>query len=235
MNRRRLLVNALRASAGLACAPAIRLEAAALLGQSPGRTPQPAPVRVSSHPQLVAHWKLDGDSQDTVGNHHGNARAVAFAEGVDGRAGGAAVFNGVDSTIEVPDTDALNFGTEPFSVSLWLKLKEDLDSPPGDLISKFDAPLRRGFNLSLLGNSSGYSSYGDRKGLHFGIDNGISGSWLDHGRPWKTNPTITTLTVYKGELYAATGDASRAEDACRVLLSQGVKNGSIVDGLAIIH
>ena len=79
----------------------------------------------------------------------------------------------------------------------------------------------RRFNLSLLGNSSGYSSYGDREGLHFGIDNGISGSWLDHSRPWKTNPVITTLTVYKGELYAAIGDASRAEDACHVFRFAG--------------
>jgi concanavalin A-like lectin/glucanase superfamily protein len=222
MNRRRFLSKSLVATAGLAAAPAIGARAAALVSQAPAKaTSQAAGAKVSSPPQLVAHWGLDGDSKDRAGNHHGDARSVTFAEGVDGRAGGAAVFSAVDSAIEVPDADALNFGTQPFSLSLWLKLKEDLDSAPGDLISKFDAPLRRGFNLSLLGNSSGYSSYGDRKGLHFGIDNGINGSWLDHGRPWKTNPTITTLTVYKGELYAATGDASRAEDACRIFRFAG--------------
>jgi len=222
-SRRRLLANALRASAGLACVPAIRLEAVAPLLQDPESKPvnQSSSIKVNSRSQLVAHWKLDGDCQDAASNHHGNAHALAFAEGVDGRAGGAAVFNGVDSTIEVPDADALNPGMEPFSISLWLKLKEDLDSAPGDLINKFDAPLRRGFNLSLLGNSSGYSSFGDRKGIHFGIDNGINGSWLDCGRPWKTNPAIPTLTVYKGELYAGTGDASRAEDACRIFRFAG--------------
>ena len=178
-------------------------------------------VTVNSRPQLVAHWKLDGDCRDALGNHHGNSSRLTFEQGVDSRAGGAAVFNGTDSTIEVPDADDLNFGTEPFSILLWLKLKEEMNSAPGDIISKFDAPLRRGFNLSLLGNSSGYSSYGDREGLHFGIDNGISGSWLDHSRPWKTNPVITTLTVYKGELYAAIGDASRAEDACHVFRFAG--------------
>ena len=178
-------------------------------------------VTVNSRPQLVAHWKLDGDCRDGLGNHHGNSRRLTFEQGVDSRAGGAAVFNGTDSTIEVPDADDLNFGMEPFSILLWLKLKEEMNSAPGDIISKFDAPLRRGFNLSLLGNSSGYSSYGDREGLHFGIDNGISGSWLDHSRPWKTNPVITTLTVYKGELYAAIGDASRAEDACHVFRFAG--------------
>src|SRR5882672_7913102 len=108
MNRRRLLVNTLRASAGLACVPAIPLETAALLGQAleARTTTQSASVTVNSRPQLVTHWKLDGDCQDGSGNHHGNARGLAFAEGVDGRADGAAIFNGVDSTIEVPDADA---------------------------------------------------------------------------------------------------------------------------------
>src|SRR5947199_8458623 len=125
MNRRRLLVNALRASAGLACLPAIRLEAAAHLAKAPeARTAaRPSSVTVNSPPQLVAHWKLNGDCQDASGNHHGNARGLAFGEGVDGRAGGAAVFNGVESVIEVPDADDLNFGTEPLCISLSLKLK----------------------------------------------------------------------------------------------------------------
>jgi hypothetical protein len=184
----------------------------------------PSAAKVSSRPQLVSHWKLDGDYQDASGLNHGKAQGVAFVEGVDGRAGGAALFNGVDSSIEVPDTAALNFGTESFSMALWVKAKEDVESPPGALINKFDWPLRRGFNLNLVSSSSGYSSVGDSRGVHFGIDNGISGSWQDCGRPWKTNPVITTLTVYKGQLYAGIGDASRSEDACRLFRFEGPDN-----------
>jgi hypothetical protein len=216
MNRRQLLNDALRASAGILCLPAIRFESAAAPAQAPAGS-----VSVSSRPELVAHWKLDGDSQDGVGKNHGSARSITHVEGMDGRAGGAALFNGVDSVIEVPDAGSLNFGAGPFSIALWVKVKQELESAPGDLVCKFVPQLRRGFNLSLLGNASGYSGHGDRKGIHFGIDNGIVGSWMDCGRPWKTNPAIATLTVYKNQLYAAIGDASRPEDACRLFRFEG--------------
>jgi hypothetical protein len=122
----------------------------------------------------------------------------------------------VDSSIEVADSAAVNFGTEPFSIALWVKVKEEIESPLGDLVNKFDGPLRRGFNLNLVGGSSGYGGVGDRKGIHFGIDNGVCGTWEDCGRPWKTNPCIPNLTTYKGQLYAGIADASRPQDACRI-------------------
>jgi Concanavalin A-like lectin/glucanases superfamily len=222
MNRRRLLAGGLRASAGLVCFPPVRFEAAALAQKDrESKATNSSSAKVSSTAQLIAHWRFDGDCQDELGHHHGEAHGLTFAEGVDGGAAGAAIFNGVDSIVEVPDADALNFGTEPFSIAFWVKVKEDVESAPGDLMNKFDASLRRGFNLSLVGSSSGYSSFGDSKGIHFGIDNGINGSWLDCGRPWKSNPMITTLAVYKGQLYAATSDAARAEDACRVFRFEG--------------
>ena len=223
MNRRELLVKALRTSTALVCIPPIRLEAAAPLQQeAEGKATNHSPsAKVTSRPQLVAHWKLNGDCQDESGSNHGAARRIEFVEGIDGRAGGAALFNGIDSMIEVRDGASLNFGTEPFSVALWVKIKEDIETAPGDLVNKFDGPLRRGFNLNLVSSSSGYSSVGDSRGVHFGIDNGISGAWQDCGRPWKTNPIITNLTVYKGQLYAGIGDASRPQDACRLFRFEG--------------
>ena len=222
MHRRQLLSHAMRASTVLFCFSQTRLRAAKSVerGQEDA-VPAPSKAKVRSQPQLVAHWKLNGDCQDTLGKHHGNAHGITFSEGMDGRADGAAVFDGIDGFIEVPDAASLNFGTEPFSIALWVKLKEDMESAPGDLVNKFDGPYRRGFNLSLVGSSSGYSSIGDRKGVHFGIDNGINGTWQDCGRPWKTSPIINTLTVFKGQLYAAIGDASRSQDACRLFRFEG--------------
>src|SRR5688572_10485945 len=103
MNRRELLVKALRTSTALVCIPPIRLEAAALLQQeSEGKATNHSPsAKVTSRPQLVAHWKLNGDYQDGSGSNHGAARRIEFVEGIDGRAGGAALFNGIDSMIEV--------------------------------------------------------------------------------------------------------------------------------------
>jgi hypothetical protein len=62
---------------------------------------------------------------------------------------------------------------------------------------------------------------GDAKNLHFGIDNAINGSWLDCGRPSKNNPLVSTLTVYKGDLYTGIADASKPEDACHVFRYAG--------------
>jgi hypothetical protein len=155
MNRRRLLADGLRVSAGLVSLRIAGSEGTAMLRRDrESKVANSSPVMVSSSAaQLVAHWKLDGDCQDGLGNHHGEAHRLTFTEGVDGRAGGAAVFNGVDSFVEVPDADALNFGTEPFSITFWAKVKEEVESAPGDLMNKFDASLRRGFNLSLTGSS----------------------------------------------------------------------------------
>ena len=221
MNRRRLLLGALQASSGLLSLPAIRL-AGAPLPQALKKTAASS-VSVASRAELVAHWKLDGDCQDPIGSNHGTARGLSYVEGADGRPNGAASFNGLDSIVEVPDAANLNFDAGPFSISLWVKLNENIESAPGDLVCKFVTSLRRGFDFSILSNASGYSSYGDNRGVHFGIDNGINGSWIDLGRPWKTNPTIPTFTVYKNQLYAGIGDASRTEDACHVFRLDGEK------------
>ena len=172
-------------------------------------------------PKLVARWKLDGDCRDSVGAHHGEGHGIKFVEGRDGRPGGAAQFNGVDAFAEVAHDEDLPFGTREFSLAFWVKLPENLDTVLGDVMSKFDLPRRRGFNLSLGGSSPSYNSICDMRNLYFGIDNGISGSWIDCGRPWKTNPLISTLSVYKGQLYTGIADASKPENACHVFRYTG--------------
>src|SRR5256885_314045 len=54
-------------------------------------------------PNLIAHWKLNGDAKDAVGKHHGEAHNIKFMEGRDGKSGGAASFNGVDGFISIDD------------------------------------------------------------------------------------------------------------------------------------
>ena len=182
------------------------------------RTLQTKSVQVEERgwPGLVANWKLDGDFRDSTAAHHGEGHGIKFVEGRDGRAGGAAVFNGIDSFVEVPHEEALPFGTREFSLTFWVNLQADITSIVGDVLTKYDPALRRGINLSINTSSTAYSSVGDAKNLQFGIDSGISGSWMDCGRPWKSNPLVSALTVYKGQLYAGIASASRSEDACHV-------------------
>jgi hypothetical protein len=178
-------------------------------------------AQANGWPRLIAHWTLDGDCRDSAGSHHGDGRNVKFTAGRDGRPEGAASFNGMDAVIEVKHHDDLRLGVQPFSVSAWVNVEQDLHTVIGDVLTKYDADRRRGFNLGIAGNSPAYSSVGDAKHVHFGIDNGINGSWLDCGKPWKSNPLISALTVYKNQLYASIADASRPEDACRVFRYAG--------------
>lgn len=222
-NRRRLLKSALGAfGAGLSL-PLVET-VAAKSGSRPGGTPSEggrAQTKELGWPALVAQWKLDGDCRDSVGSHHGEGHGVKFVEGRNGKPSGAALFNGEGAFIEVPHAETFPFGVREFSIALWVNLSEDLTSVVGNLMSKYDAPRRTGFNFTICGSSPGYSGMSDARNVHFGIDSGVCGSWAECGKPWKSNPLIGTLIVYKGNLYTGIADASRPEDACRVFRYAG--------------
>lgn len=161
---------------------------------------------------LLAHWPLAGDARDVAGHWHGTPTKVTFAGGTEN----AALFNGLDSRIEVPDAPALRLGPHDFSITARIRPHRPMRSVHGDLISKFDAEHRCGVNLWLSGSAPGYNSMSDTRHLHFGIDDGYLGPWEDCGRPWPSNPMVPTLVAYRGELYGGMADAERPEDACRV-------------------
>jgi len=229
-NRRKALANALK-SAG---AGAYALSTSAWgnsktlqdrdgeSGGAPSHAGRPASsVESFAWPKLVAHWKLDGNCQDSLGVHHGVGHNIKFVADRDGRAEGAAMFNGLDGYIEVAHDEELPSGTREFSLAFWVKLPGNIDTVLGDILSKYDPDRRKGINISVGGSSQNYSSVSDIRNLYFGIDNGVNGSWIDCGRPWKSNPLIATLTVYKGKLYTGIADASKPEDACRVFCYGG--------------
>ena len=143
-------------------------------------------ARSQAGPSLIAHWKLNGDCRDAAGRHDGVAHGLAFVEGPGGAIKAAARFDGIESFIEVAHAAPLKFAADGFSIAAWVKLESDVTTVIGDILSKYDPRNRKGLNLSVGSSSPGYSSIGDAKNLHFGIDNGINGSWLDCGRPWKT-------------------------------------------------
>ena len=67
---------------------------------------------------LVAHWPLDGNANDALGNHDGSASSVVFgADGAAAHTGTAAEFNGSSSTITIPFDSDLN--PESFTLSMW--------------------------------------------------------------------------------------------------------------------
>jgi hypothetical protein len=171
---------------------------------------------------LVGHWKLQGDCKDSSSSgNHGTGRNVTFTAGPDGSARGAALFNGRDSLIDVPDAASLRLGKGDFSLSVWVKPEAPMRGIFGDIASKFDAHQRRGINFHIAGSSSGYTSMCDTRHVHFGIDDGYLGAWEDCGKPWASNSLITDLVVFEGQLYCGIADAKEPQDAARVFRFAG--------------
>ena len=177
-----------------------------------------------SNTKLVAHWPLAGDARDAVGTCHGDAHALQFADGPNGGANGAAVFNGRDSAIAVADHDSVRLRNQNFSIAMWVKCTTPMRGAFGDLLSKFDVHQRCGVNLGVAGSAPGYNGMSDARHVHFGIDDGYLGAWEDCGRPWPSNPLVPTLVSYQGSLYGGLADADRPEDACRVFRWAGGTN-----------
>ena len=189
-----------------------------------GHEPMEAPLINMPKEGMAGYWPLCGDCKDYSGNrNHGKAHGVDMnAQGPTGKSGAAASFNGVDNFIEVPNSDSLRFGRDSFSLAVWVSTEVDIVGVIGDIVSKFDANKRRGFNLCIKGSSPCYTSHGDAKNVHFGIDNGIPGTWEDAGRPWPTATYVGPMAAYNGELYAGIGDAvGDGTEACHVFRYAG--------------
>ena len=110
---------------------------------------------------LIGNWKLAGDTNDSSGN--GN--------------------HGQQSSILVPNSSSLQIGTNDFSISARIFTEERLGDPIGDIVVKFDADRRNGFNLGLKRHSGSGTSLTNYRNVHFGIDNGyLDPEWTDCGQ-----------------------------------------------------
>ena len=104
---------------GNAAAVAGTVAAGNLVGQSAMAQTATTSAQSGSLPGLIAHWKLNGDAKDSIEKHHGEAHNIKFVEGRDGKSGGAASFNGVDSFVRVDDDgEPRNSPSQPGSMFL---------------------------------------------------------------------------------------------------------------------
>lgn len=156
--------------------------------------------------ELIGHWRLDGDCKDYSGrNNHGINHGVNFInKGPEGKHGGAANFNGIDAYIEIPNNPSLDFGSDDFSISIWVYTEDALKDVLGDIISKFDPDKRKGFNFTIMNFAATPNSQSNYRNILFGIDDArLSPDFEDCGAPGKSI-FIPSLVVYKGNLYAGT-------------------------------
>ncbi len=113
----------------------------------------------------------------------------------------------VTSALEVPGFEAPDFGTQDFTLALWLKADE---GPGGDLMSQYDPAKRRGFHLTLKSNPGVVSNQPNWRHLQFGVDDNRGSGWIDCGRPG-TALFAFALAVHEGALYAGTCEPGRGE------------------------
>ncbi|MBA3482103.1 MAG: LamG domain-containing protein [Pirellulales bacterium] len=165
-------------------------------------------------PELVGHWKLQGDCRDYSGQgNHGVNHGVDLANGE---------FNGASAYIEVPASKSLKLGASDFAFSAWINTPAELDDVVGDVFDMYDPAARRGVTLSINSSAGGYQSQGTDRHVHFGVDNAKTSEWEDCGRPNPTSNYVSnSLTVYKGKLYAATMDAADEGGWCHVYRYDG--------------
>ena len=171
---------------------------------------------MDNNPKRVAHWPLAGDTSDVVGQHHGRANQLAFTAGPHGDPNGAAWFDGCRSYIEVEDHPNIRLGTGDFTFTGWVRSQSPMTHGFGDILSKFDPVGRCGINLHISGSSPAYSAMSDQRHVHFGIDDGYIGQWVDLGKPEPTNSNVTAMVTWRGELYAGIADADAPKKACRI-------------------
>lgn len=69
---------------------------------------------------IVAYWKLESNSNDSVNSNNGSDTAITYSSG-NGKIGNGAGFNGTTSKILVPDSTSWTMGNGDFSVSFWVK------------------------------------------------------------------------------------------------------------------
>lgn len=163
--------------------------------------------------KLIAHWPLNADARDAAGALHGTGENVSFHNG-------AAAFNGVDSCVIIPDHRTLQFGTRPFRLTAQVKLNS---IAYGEVVSKFDVARRNGFSIRIGSSKPGYSSISDARNVSVSIDDAQLGDWQDHGKPWPTNTLISTLTVFRGDLYTGIADALPGENTPAIFRFRGGK------------
>jgi hypothetical protein len=172
---------------------------------------------------LIHHWPLANNAKDIAGVSHGQAVDVDFDfAGPTGKSKTAARFDGRKSIIEVANGNSLKFGEEDFTLAVWVHTEQNLDDAIGDILSKFDAQERRGFNWCIKNGAGTVGSQSNFRNVQFGIDAGSEPKWTDCGRPG-TNVFPMALATHDGKLFVGVCEPGK-NDAGRVYQYGGGKD-----------
>jgi RHS repeat-associated protein len=118
---------------------------------------------------FVAWWPGSGSAQDVQGGHNGTLEGGAtFGPGLIGQ---AFALNGTSAFVEVPDSPALNFGTNDFTACLWVNFNKTAGEQV--LIEKWVGAPAAGWSLIKLPNNSLRLALGDGLGGEVDVDSSV--------------------------------------------------------------
>ena len=103
---------------------------------------------------LVANYPFNGNANDESGNgNHGTVNGAVLTTDRFGNTGRAYEFDGQSAFIEAAGVDGMDFGTTPFSLSVWINTDAATTSGSGrdDILVKGD-PTISGFSVSMQYN-----------------------------------------------------------------------------------
>lgn len=103
---------------------------------------------------LVAAWPGDGNAEDVLGVNNGTLNHVTFAPG---KIGQAFVFDGLGSTVKIPQSPELNPGVQ-VTVAFWMKADAD------NAMENFQGLVTSDFYVFEIS-----SGYGGRMGVNFAV------------------------------------------------------------------
>jgi hypothetical protein len=157
---------------------------------------------------LLLHLPLAGDARDvsptkvTVAVQGGDFDEV----GPTGQARGAMRFDGRGTHLEIAADAAPKLGTGDATWAVWAKVADADDDLPGDILSHYDPVTRTGYRWGIDTRTGVTSTQANRRNVHFGIDRGQDGEWVDHGRVGRAM-LIFAMAVHDSQLFAGTCEA----------------------------
>lgn len=137
----------------------------------------------------VAYWKFDEKTGTTAYDSSGNANTASFVNTplwTFGKYGSALTFNGSNTYLTVPDSATVDFGTNSFTASAWVKYNGTA-STQDFILHKWESGLAGGYALNMQSDGT----------LRFGIE--------DDGSSFPEDSAESTVAYDDGEWHHVTG------------------------------
>lgn len=160
--------------------------------------------------QGMWHWPLERDLSELIEKlkSESPAMGIPFAR-KEGRS--CLNLDGRHHGIKYPASESLQkVGKGEFSCAAWISSDVNDANPIGDILTKYDAERRQGFQLSVVTNAGVTNGQSNLKQIQFGVDAGTDPVIQDCGRPGHSMYAFSLIS-FRGNLYCATCESGEKD------------------------